>query len=109
MRLTVRGHVLETIAVDAPAIEPFVNIVHHWNAIVRVAIILREHAITDRLHQLSFFWRKEANRRHMLNALQYNLACGLIPEGLLAQCLEALIIAWLSVWRYWLTCLRVYR
>src|SRR5437764_14026049 len=61
VRLVVFRHVFKAVAIDAPVIQSIIDIVHHWNFMRIVAIILRQQAITNGLHQSHLFSRKVAN------------------------------------------------
>src|SRR5437764_7927713 len=57
MCFVIGRHILKTIAVDASVIEPIVDVVHDGDAMLSVAVILWQYAITDSLHQLCFICR----------------------------------------------------
>src|SRR6185437_6086104 len=77
----------------------FVDEGEDGNLVVRVAIILRQHAVKYRLHQRRFLGGEKADRRHIPHACQHHRPRGLVPEVLLTQGAETGIIARLRPWR----------
>src|ERR1051326_4373036 len=105
----VRRHVFKTIAIDAPAVEALINIVHNGNPVSFIAIVLWQQAVAYGLHQPRLFSRKETDGGYLLNTGQHDVARSFIPEGLLAQRGKAWIIAWLGSRQDWLVCIGIYR
>src|SRR5205823_7405418 len=58
-----------------------------------VAVILRQDAIQDGLHEPGFLGREEPDRRHVLDAGSHHVAGRLVPEPLLAQRAVAGVVA----------------
>ena len=107
VRLTIRRHIFKAVAIDAPAVCPLVDPGNEGNFVRLVAVVLRQNAVANRLHQRSLLRREEAQGRHMLDALQYHLARGFVPELLLRERLKAGIVAGLGARRERSFCRRV--